>query len=146
MSQGVSCLKLPVETSQCCRSDCHIHLQPQVAPSHMEEYLSSIHIHPQVSSQLNKFRIFLGVARLLDYSISEEVTKAVEDDFVDMRKDDPQSISADDLHRMLVVSRLLSLSLGQTSLSRDSWLRAKNIEMLRRTRMEQHKSVNGNEP
>ncbi|XP_047208343.1 mini-chromosome maintenance complex-binding protein isoform X1 [Girardinichthys multiradiatus] len=127
-------------------SDCHIHLQPQVAPSHMEEYLSSIHIHPQVSSQLNKFRIFLGVARLLDYSISEEVTKAVEDDFVDMRKDDPQSISADDLHRMLVVSRLLSLSLGQTSLSRDSWLRAKNIEMLRRSRMEQHKSVNGNEP
>ncbi|MEQ2221547.1 hypothetical protein ILYODFUR_017019, partial [Ilyodon furcidens] len=71
---------------------------------------------------------------------------AVEDDFVDMRKDDPQSISADDLHRMLVVSRLLSLSLGQTSLSRDSWLRAKNIETLRRSRMEQHKSVNGNEP
>ncbi|XP_015235810.1 PREDICTED: mini-chromosome maintenance complex-binding protein [Cyprinodon variegatus] len=127
-------------------SDCHIHLQPQVAPPRMEEYLSSIHLHPQASSQLNKFRVFLGAARLLDYSISEEVTKAVEDDFVDMRKDDPQSISADDLHRLLVVARLLSLSLGQTSLSRDSWLRAKHIETLRRSRMEQHKSVNGNEP
>ncbi|XP_027863176.1 mini-chromosome maintenance complex-binding protein [Xiphophorus couchianus] len=127
-------------------SDCHIHLQPQVAPPHMEEYLSSIHVHPQASSQLNKFRVFLSLARLLDYSISDEVTKAVEDDFVDMRKDDPQSISADDLHRMLVVARLLSLSLGQTSLSRDSWLRAKHIETLRRSRMEQHKSVNGNEP
>ncbi|XP_014894976.1 mini-chromosome maintenance complex-binding protein [Poecilia latipinna] len=127
-------------------SDCHIHLQPQVAPPHMEDYLSSIHVHPQASSQLNKFRVFLSVARLLDYSISDEVTKAVEDDFVDMRKDDPQSISADDLHRMLVVARLLSLSLGQTSLTRDSWLRAKHIEMLRRSRMEQHKSVNGNEP
>uniref|UniRef100_A0A3B5QQ69 Mini-chromosome maintenance complex-binding protein n=2 Tax=Xiphophorus maculatus TaxID=8083 RepID=A0A3B5QQ69_XIPMA len=112
----------------------------------MEEYLSSIHVHPQASSQLNKFRVFLSLARLLDYSISDEVTKAVEDDFVDMRKDDPQSISADDLHRMLVVARLLSLSLGQTSLSRDSWLRAKHIETLRRSRMEQHKSVNGNEP
>ncbi|XP_035982630.1 mini-chromosome maintenance complex-binding protein isoform X1 [Fundulus heteroclitus] len=127
-------------------SDCHIHLQPQVAPSHMEEYLGSLHIHSQASSQLNKFRVFLGVARLLDYSISEEVTKAVEDDFVDMRKDDPQSMSADALHRMLVVARLLSLSLGQTSLSRDSWLRARHIETLRRSRMEQHKSVNGNEP
>ncbi|XP_054877709.1 mini-chromosome maintenance complex-binding protein [Poeciliopsis prolifica] len=127
-------------------SDCHIHLQPQVAPPHLEEYLSSIHIHPQASSQLNKFRVFLSLARLLEYSISDEVTKAVEDDFVDMRKDDPQSISADDLHRMLVVARLLSLSLGQTSLSRDSWLRAKHIETLRRSRMEQHKSVNGNEP
>ncbi|XP_041866407.1 mini-chromosome maintenance complex-binding protein isoform X2 [Melanotaenia boesemani] len=127
-------------------SDCQIHLQPQVAPSHMEEYLSSIHIHPHASSQLNKFRIYLTVARLLDYSISDEVTKSVEDDFVDMRKDDPQSISAEDLHRMLVVARLLSLSLGQTSLSRDSWLRAKHIETLRRSRMEQHRSVNGNEP
>uniref|UniRef100_A0AAQ5XNC6 Mini-chromosome maintenance complex-binding protein n=1 Tax=Amphiprion ocellaris TaxID=80972 RepID=A0AAQ5XNC6_AMPOC len=127
-------------------SDCQIHLQPQVAPSHLEESLSSIHMHPQASSQLNKFRIYLSMARLLDYSISDEVTKSVEDDFVDMRKDDPQSISAEDLHRMLVVARLLSLSLGQTSLSRDSWLRAKHIEMLRRSRMEQHKCVNGNEP
>lgn len=127
-------------------SDCQIHLQSQVTLDHMDEYLSSIHMHPQASSQLNKFRLYLSVARLLDYSISDEVTKSVEDDFVDMRKDDPQSISAEDLHRMLVVARLLSLSLGQTSLSRDSWLRAKHIEMLRRSRMEQHKCVNGNEP
>ncbi|XP_040905500.1 mini-chromosome maintenance complex-binding protein [Toxotes jaculatrix] len=127
-------------------SDCQIHLQSLVAPSHMEEYLSSIHMHPQTSSQLNKLRIYLSAARLLDYSISDEVTKSVEDDFVDMRKDDPQSMSAEDLHRMLVVARLLSLSLGQTSLSRDSWLRAKHIEALRRSRMEQHKCVNGNEP
>ncbi|XP_069546068.1 mini-chromosome maintenance complex-binding protein isoform X2 [Brachyistius frenatus] len=126
--------------------DCRIHLESQVTPSHMEEYLSSIHLHPQASSQLNKFRMYLSVARLLDYSISEEVTKSVEDDFVDMRKDDPQSISAEDLHRMLAVARLLSLSFGQTSLSRDSWLRAKHIEMQRRSRMEQHKCVNGNEP
>lgn len=41
----------------------------------MEEYLSSIHMHPQASSQLNKLRIYLSVARLLDYSISDEVTK-----------------------------------------------------------------------
>ncbi|XP_068424229.1 mini-chromosome maintenance complex-binding protein [Clinocottus analis] len=126
-------------------SDCHIRLQSQVAPPDMEEYLGGIHMPPQ-ASQLNKFRMYLSVARLLDYSISDEVTKSVEDDFVDMRKDDPQSISAEDLHRMLVVARLLSLSLGQTSLSRDSWLRAKHIEMLRRSRMEQNKCVNGNEP
>ncbi|KAM6923248.1 mini-chromosome maintenance complex-binding protein [Lycodopsis pacificus] len=126
-------------------SDCRIHLQSQVAPPDMDEYLGSIRMHPQ-ASQLNKFRMYLSVARLLDYSISDEVTKSVEDDFVDMRKDDPQSISAEDLHRMLVVARLLSLSLGQTSLSRDCWLRAKHVETLRRSRMEQHKCVNGNEP
>ncbi|XP_059214724.1 mini-chromosome maintenance complex-binding protein isoform X2 [Centropristis striata] len=123
-------------------SDCQIHLQSQVAPTHMEEHLS---MQPQ-ASQLNKFRMYLSVARMLDYSISDEMTKSVEDDFVDMRKDDPQSVTAEDLHRMLVVARLLSLSLGQTTLSRDSWLRAKHMEMLRRSRMEQQKCVNGNEP
>ncbi|KAG7512587.1 hypothetical protein JOB18_033777 [Solea senegalensis] len=127
-------------------SDSQVHVQSHVAPPHMEEYLSSIHMHSPTSSQLNKLRIYLCVARLLDYSISDEVTKSVEDDFVDMRKDDPQSISAEDLHKMLVVARLLSLSLGQTSLSRDTWLKAKHIEAQRRSRMEQHKCVNGNEP
>ncbi|KAM4607884.1 mini-chromosome maintenance complex-binding protein [Polymixia lowei] len=126
-------------------SDCQVRLQPQVAPPNVEEYLGAVHT-VQSSSQLNKFRIYLSVARTLDYSISDEVTKAVEDDFVDMRKDDPQSISAEDLHRLLVVARLLSLSLGQTTLSRDGWMRAKHIEMLRTSRTEQQKSVNGNEP
>lgn len=31
--------------------------------------------------------------------------QAVEEDFVEMRKDDPQSMSAEDLHRLLVVAR-----------------------------------------
>lgn len=57
------------------QSDCQIHLQSQITPPHVEEYLSSIHMLPQSSSQLNKFRIYLSVARLLDYSISDEVTK-----------------------------------------------------------------------
>lgn len=57
------------------QSDCQIHLQCQVAPPQMEEYLSSIHFHQQASSQLNKFRMYLSVARLLDYSISDEMTK-----------------------------------------------------------------------
>ncbi|XP_003963734.2 mini-chromosome maintenance complex-binding protein [Takifugu rubripes] len=127
-------------------SDCQIHLQSQVSQAQVEEYLSSIHVHPQVSSQLNKFRIYLSMARQLDYSISNEMTKSVEDDFVDMRKDDPESVSAEDLHRLLVVARLLSLSLGQASLCRDTWLRAKHIDALRRSRTERHKSVNGNEP
>ncbi|KAM6998067.1 mini-chromosome maintenance complex-binding protein [Tautogolabrus adspersus] len=126
-------------------ADCHINLQSQVDQSNMEEYISSINMPVHGSSQLNKFRMYLSLARLLDYSISDDVTKSVEDDFVDMRKDDPQSISAEDLHRMLIVARLLSLSLGQTSLSIDSWSRVKQMEMLRRSRVEQLKCFNGNE-
>lgn len=57
------------------QSDCQVHLESQITPPHMDEYLSNIHVHPQASSQLNKFRIYLSVARLLDYSISDEMTK-----------------------------------------------------------------------
>ncbi|XP_017319110.1 mini-chromosome maintenance complex-binding protein isoform X1 [Ictalurus punctatus] len=125
--------------------DCQIHLHPTVSPPNLEEYMKTVQL-AQLPSQLNKYRVYLTVARSLDYSISDQVTKAVEEDFVEMRKDDPQSISAEDLHRMLVVARLLSLSYGQTTLSREGWIKAKQLEILRTSRTQPHKRVNGNEP
>ncbi|XP_030058471.1 mini-chromosome maintenance complex-binding protein isoform X2 [Microcaecilia unicolor] len=125
-------------------SDCQVHLKPEILPPNMEEYVSNL-LTAVVPSLLNKFRIYLSLVRLLDYSISDEVTKAVEEDFVEMRKNDPQSITADDLHRILVVARLLSLSAGQTTLSRERWLRAKQLESQRKTRLQQQQCVNGNE-
>ncbi|KAF4791181.1 minichromosome maintenance complex binding protein [Turdus rufiventris] len=125
-------------------SDCQVHLQPQIIPPNMEEYMSSL-LTAVLPSVLNKFRIYLSLLRLLDYSISEEVTKAVEEDFVEMRKNNPESVTADDLHKMLLVARFLSLSAGQTTLSRERWLRAKQLEALRKARLQQQKCVNGNE-
>lgn len=80
MQLALLCTILPwhsvnVSLSLTPQSDCQIHLQSQVTPAHMEEYLSSIHMHPQASPQLNKFRLYLSVARQLDYSISDEMTK-----------------------------------------------------------------------
>lgn len=43
----------------------------------------------------------LNLGLLLTFSHPQ----SVEDDFVDMRKDDPESVSAEDLHRLLVVAR-----------------------------------------
>ncbi|POI26448.1 hypothetical protein CIB84_009803 [Bambusicola thoracicus] len=125
-------------------SDCQVQLQPQIIPPNMEEYMNSL-LTAVLPSVLNKFRIYLSLLRLLDYSISDEVTKAVEEDFVEMRKNDPESITADDLHRTLLVARFLSLSAGQTTLSRERWLRAKQLEALRKARLQQQKCVNGNE-
>ncbi|CAM4726768.1 unnamed protein product [Leuciscus chuanchicus] len=126
-------------------SDCQIHLRPTLNPPNLEEYLSAVQV-AQVPSQINKYRIYLSVARALNYTISDEITKAVEEDFVEMRKDDPQSMSAEDLHRLLVVARLLSLSHGQNTLSRDGWMKAKQLEVLRLSQTQQQKCVNGNEP
>uniref|UniRef100_A0A8D0L2R4 Mini-chromosome maintenance complex-binding protein n=1 Tax=Sphenodon punctatus TaxID=8508 RepID=A0A8D0L2R4_SPHPU len=125
-------------------SDCQVHLQPQIIPPNMEEYMNSL-LSAVLPSVLNKFRIYLSLLRMLDYSISEEVTKAVEEDFVEMRKNDLESITADDLHRTLLVARFLSLSAGQTTLSRERWLRAKQLETVRKARLQQQKCINGNE-
>ncbi|CAL1578388.1 unnamed protein product [Knipowitschia caucasica] len=127
-------------------SDCQVPLRPQLPPSQLDEYLSGLHVPQTNSPQTNRFRSYLSLAQLLPYNISEEMTKWVEDDFVDMRKDDPQSISAEDLHRLLVVARLLAVSEGESALSRESWSKAKHLEALRRSRTEQMTSVNGNEP
>ncbi|XP_062927995.1 mini-chromosome maintenance complex-binding protein [Mobula hypostoma] len=125
--------------------DCQVHLQAQVAPANMEEYMTNL-LTALLPSMLKKFRIYLSLLRLMDYSISDEVTKAVEEDFVEMRKSDPQSITAEDLHQLLVVARLVSLSAGQTTLSRERWQRAKQLEVLRKSRIQQQAHLNGNEP
>ncbi|XP_040293082.1 mini-chromosome maintenance complex-binding protein [Bufo bufo] len=125
-------------------SDCHVHLKPQLCPPSLEQYTEAL-MSATLPSLLNKFRMYRSLLQNMDYNISEEVTKAVEDDFVDMRKGDPQSISADDLHRLLVVARLLSLGTGQTSLSRETWLRAKELEMQRKNRLQDQKYLNSNE-
>lgn len=56
------------------QSDCQVQLQPQIIPPNMEEYVNSL-LTAVLPSVLNKFRIYLTLLRLLDYSISDEVTK-----------------------------------------------------------------------
>ncbi|XP_048407430.1 mini-chromosome maintenance complex-binding protein isoform X1 [Stegostoma tigrinum] len=126
-------------------SDCQVHLQPQMVPVNIEEYMSNLQT-AVVPSMLKKFRIYLSLLKLMDYSISDDVTKAVEEDFVEMRKSDPRSITAEDLHQLLVVARLVSLSAGHVTLSRERWQRAKQLEVLRKSRLQQQTHVNGNEP
>ncbi|XP_018431141.1 PREDICTED: mini-chromosome maintenance complex-binding protein, partial [Nanorana parkeri] len=125
-------------------SDCQVRLMPQLTPPDVDQYMAAL-LSAVPPSLLNKFRVYLGLLRLVDYSISEEVTKSVEDDFVETRKDDPQSMSADDLHRLLLVARLLSLSCGLRTLSRDRWLKAKELETQRRSRLRDQKHFSGNE-
>lgn len=50
--------------------------------------------------------------------------QSVEEDFVDMRKDDPASVSAEDLHRLLVVARWAVSERMVQKLYTDSYRRA----------------------
>lgn len=57
----------------------------------------------------------------------------IQDDFVIMRKD--YNASADDLHTMLILSRMIGILHGKTSLDTESWNEAKRLERARRERV-----------
>lgn len=61
-------------------------------------------------------------------------TDMIQNDFVEMRKADSVT-NADDLHSLLVLSRLLAIARGKQILDKESWNLAKNMEMKRRQRV-----------
>ncbi|XP_068113960.1 mini-chromosome maintenance complex-binding protein isoform X2 [Hyperolius riggenbachi] len=125
-------------------SDCQVHLQQENIPDDLDNYVINL-ISSVLPNVMDSWRIYVTRLRMMDYNISEEITKAVEEDFVEMRKDDPQSMSADDLHRLLVVARLLSLSHGHHTLHWDTWCQAKYMETQRKSRLQDQRRFTGNE-
>merc|ERR1712168_595495 len=86
-------------------------------------------------AKLERFRKYLSYMRIKDYELSENVKQFIEEDFVTMRKEDPQSLSVDTFHMLLVLSRLLSISYNKNGLDLDCWKRAKVLNNLRNQRM-----------
>uniref|UniRef100_S4RXM7 Mini-chromosome maintenance complex-binding protein n=1 Tax=Petromyzon marinus TaxID=7757 RepID=S4RXM7_PETMA len=117
-------------------SDCQMRLAPAPVPADPAAYFTALRtsLSPAL---LDRIRSYLTLARLSDYSIGDEVSKAVEEDFVEMRREDPQ-VTGDDLHLLLVVARLLSLSVGQTGLTRERWQRARQLTQSRATMLQLH--------
>ena len=108
---------------------------------------------------LNKMRTYLTVVQYLTYQLNDDIQKAVQEDFVQERRmrnsaanngaqrENGQSdnsggnanrervgMSTDDLHAHLVLARLLGLSRGETTLSKEIWEETKQMERLRKER------------
>lgn len=66
--------------------------------------------------------------------MNPENMKMIQEDFIEMRRS--FNASADDLHMMLILSRMLGILQGKTILDDQSWNRAKAMESERRTRIE----------
>ncbi|XP_071949146.1 mini-chromosome maintenance complex-binding protein-like [Antedon mediterranea] len=118
-------------------SDCHIKLEY----SHTDEQLSVG--FDNVMSKLNdsvltKIRSYLGLMRELDYNLPEPIQKEIEEEFVELRKQNPENMTVDDFHCLLLVARLLSLSYGKTTLTKDLWQRAQVLESARKNRLTVH--------
>ena len=111
-------------------SDCHLALRHCSPPQPAQAVLSSIS-----PDTIQRMRAFLGMARLAEYSLSPKMQQVLQDDFVKSRQQDHNNMTAEDFHLLLLLSRLMSLSYGQNSLTPEMWSHVKQMEAERRARL-----------
>lgn len=92
-------------------------------------------LHYLQPQRLQQFRSYLTLAKTSDFSVSEDLTEMIQQDFVDMRKANVKS-NADDLHGLLVLSRLLGIARGKQALDKETWHLATEYESKRRQRLQ----------
>ena len=99
---------------------------------------------------LDRVRKSITLSRHMQFSVTDEVQAAVERDFVASRQQQQQEaglrMTAEDLHSMLVLSRLLSLSRAVGTMTEEVWQEVKELEKERRRRaahLPQRARVNG---
>lgn len=85
-------------------------------------------------AMVQTWRWYLATLRSQSHSISPEMQKVVEEDLVAARQAD-RSLASQDFSRLLTMSRLVSLSFGETSLSMEHWQMVKELERLRKERL-----------
>ncbi|XP_031627150.1 mini-chromosome maintenance complex-binding protein [Contarinia nasturtii] len=84
--------------------------------------------------KLNVIRRFLTEMRLQEFDMNPENTEMIQEDFIEMRR--TFNASADDLHMMMILSRMLGIIQGKKMLDAQSWNQAKTMESERRKRVE----------
>ncbi|KAL9313778.1 hypothetical protein ACSQ67_019230 [Phaseolus vulgaris] len=84
---------------------------------------------------LEAWRWYLATVRQLTHSIEPEMQKVVERDLVAARQAD-RTLSPQDLSRLVTMGRLMSLSYGESSLSLEHWQMVKELERLRKQRLQ----------
>ncbi|XP_053606631.1 mini-chromosome maintenance complex-binding protein [Plodia interpunctella] len=117
-------------------SDYHVPLRPEESSLKIFAAIVEAASYYLKEDIMNIIRTYLTSLKLVKYTISEDL-KFVEDDFIEMRRtSDPQHpVSADELHRLLVLARLVSLSRGFDTLHKDCWDVARHMEKERAQRL-----------
>ncbi|TMW47732.1 hypothetical protein DOY81_007188 [Sarcophaga bullata] len=100
------------------------------------ETLKAAHHYINQNDRLDQFRRFLTLAKISNFFMNADDTEMIQNDFVEMRKADSVT-NADDLHSLLVLSRLLAIARGKQILDKESWNLAKDMETKRRQRLKE---------
>ncbi|KAL6263858.1 hypothetical protein P5V15_003939 [Pogonomyrmex californicus] len=87
-------------------------------------------------NRLANIHQYIETLKHTEFVFNEEITKVVQDDFVEMRSRN-KNIDADNLHALMVFARLMALSYGQTTLNTEYWKKTVQLEMERMNRLPQ---------
>lgn len=86
-----------------------------------------------IKPKLNLIRGYLTMLRMQDFDMDPRDSKMIQNDFVEMRRS--FNANADDLHSMMITSRMMGIIQGKTRLDKECWSQAKHMEHERRQRM-----------
>ncbi|KAG1653796.1 Mini-chromosome maintenance complex-binding protein [Nymphon striatum] len=114
-------------------SDFHVPVTQQISWPEMESIYRGIHAY-LTPALLESIRKYLIILKNTEFNVPEELQTTIQNDFVNMRSQNNQ-MKAEDLHSLLVIARLLSLSFGQSVLTIESWEKAKAMETERKLRL-----------
>ncbi|XP_032520628.2 mini-chromosome maintenance complex-binding protein [Danaus plexippus] len=115
-------------------SDYHISLRPEKSSLEIFEAIVEAATYYLKEDIMATIRTYITSLKLVKYSISEDL-QFVEEDFIEMRNESEDPVTADDLHRLLVLARLVSLSRGHDTLTEDCWRITKTMENDRLARL-----------
>ncbi|XP_043287663.1 mini-chromosome maintenance complex-binding protein isoform X2 [Venturia canescens] len=89
--------------------------------------------------RLSKIRDYLEVARIGEFEFGGDITDEIQEDFVKLRQS-RKNFGADNLHSLMVLARLMSLSRGKNDLTMECWKETVNMELQRMDRLPQRKT------
>uniref|UniRef100_A0A8D8YNC6 Mini-chromosome maintenance complex-binding protein n=1 Tax=Cacopsylla melanoneura TaxID=428564 RepID=A0A8D8YNC6_9HEMI len=114
-------------------SDCHLKLKPDSSCTAVIQETFAAATQYLKPDLLNRIRVYISWIQNRNFEIPDNLTEIVQKDFVEMRKQNKKT-DANDLHTLIVLARLLSLSFGHTELTEDMWKLALSMEKERKSR------------
>lgn len=85
---------------------------------------------------LMQMRNYITALKRVPFNMGDAMQDAVQQDFIESRvSGQPNPMSAEDFHMLLVLSRLLAVTYGKAELTESLWQRAKAMEIERKSRI-----------
>ncbi|XP_046833718.1 mini-chromosome maintenance complex-binding protein [Vespa crabro] len=104
--------------------------------NHYLQVIEATNQYLKDQNRLTDIRHYLEVLRHTEFEFNEDVTNVIQDDFVQMRQTN-RNITGENLHSLIVLARLMSLSYGQNRLTIDCWKKTVAMELERINRLPQ---------